>query len=253
MSNDATHTLAPMVRKLALWNDLTAADGAAILALPFIERELRANQYIVWERDTPQNACLLLAGFAFRHKEAGHGGRQIMSIHMKGDVVDLQNSLLGSADHNVQMLSDGKVALIPVGAVRDLAFRHPSVGMAMWYETLIEGSIFREWILNIGRRNAPARIAHLLCEFAVRLEFAELGRHSDFTLPITQDQLADAVSLTSVHVNRTLQKLEADGLIKRTKRDITIGDWHALAKFGDFDPHYLHMHRENAPVLRLLA
>lgn len=77
------------------------------------------------------------------------------------DVVDLQNSLLGSADHNVQMSSDGKVALIPVGAVRDLAFRHPNVGMAMWFETLVEGSIFREWILNIGRRNAPARIAHL--------------------------------------------------------------------------------------------
>ena len=77
MSNNAKHALVPMVRKLALWNDLSAADEAAILALPFIERELRANQYIVWERDTPQHACLLLSGFAYRHKEAGNGRRQI--------------------------------------------------------------------------------------------------------------------------------------------------------------------------------
>lgn len=249
MSKNADLVLAPMVRKLSLRNELSPADEAAILTLPFVERRLSAGQYVVWERDTPQHSCLLLSGFAYRHKEAGNGGRQIMSIHMKGDIVDLQNSLLGSADHNVQMLSEGTVALIPVAAVRELAFSHPNVGMAMWYETLVEGSIFREWILNIGRRKAAARIAHLLCEFAVRLEIAELGKQSDFTLPITQDQLADAVSLTSVHVNRTLQKLEADGLIKRTKRDITVGDWHALAEFGDFDPHYLHTHRQNAPSL----
>ena len=120
--------------------------------------------------------CLPVAsGFAYRHKHAGNGGRQILSIHMKGDLVDLQNSLLGVADHNVQMLTAGEVAMIPVEAIRELAFARPNVGMAMWYETLVEGSIFREWVLNIGRRDARTRIAHLLCEFAIRLEGAELG------------------------------------------------------------------------------
>ena len=111
----------------------------------------------------------------------------------------------------------------------------------MWYETLVEASIFREWILNIGRRNARTRIAHLLCEFALRLEIAELGKMTGYTLPITQDQLADAVALTSVHFNRTLMRLEADGLIKRSKREITINDWTQLAKAGDFQPRYLHL------------
>jgi CRP-like cAMP-binding protein len=111
----------------------------------------------------------------------------------------------------------------------------------MWYETLVEGSIFREWVLNIGRRDARTRIAHLLCEFAVRLEVAELGKSNRYTLPITQDQLADAVALTSVHVNRTLMGLEADGLIKRTRREITIDDWPKLAKAADFQPRYLHL------------
>jgi len=137
------------------------------------------------------------------------------------------------------MLSSGELALIPIDAVRELAFSRPAVGMAMWYETLVEGSIFREWVLNIGRRDAKTRIAHLLCEFAVRLEVAEVGNSNHYTLPITQEQLADAVALTPVHVNRMLMELEAEGLINRTRRDITIGDWPELAKAGDFQPRYL--------------
>jgi len=241
MSTVSTHTLAPMVRKLQLWQPLAGRDIAAVLALPHTVRALSAGQYIIWDGDRPQHTCLLLDGFAFRHKLAGNGNRQILSIHMKGDIVDLQNSLLGIADHNVQMLTAGQVVLIPVEAMRTLAFDYPQVGMAMWYETLVEGSIFREWIVNVGQRNARTRIAHLLCEFAMRLEVAELGQHSNYELPITQEQLGEAVSLTSVHVNRMLMQLEADGLISRTKRVITIHDWPELAKTADFEPRYLHL------------
>ena len=211
--------------------------------MPLTRRRMEAGQYLVWDGDKPQNTCLLLSGYAYRHKHAGNGGRQILSFHMKGDLVDLQNSLLGIADHNVQMLTSGEVAMIPVEAIRELAFAHPDVGMAMWYETLVEGSIFREWVLNIGRRDARTRIAHLLCEFALLLERAELGGPTTYELPITQEQLADAVALTSVHVNRTLMKLEQDGLIARTKRMISIVDWKALVKVADFEPRYLHLER----------
>jgi CRP-like cAMP-binding protein len=243
MRENAEHPLAPMVRKLSLREDLSEANRNAILGVPFSTRRLDGGQYLVWDGDKPTNACLLLSGFAFRHKHAGNGGRQIVSFHMKGDLVDLQNSLLGTADHNVQMLTSGEVAMIPVDAIRQLAFDHPQVGMAMWYETLVEGSIFREWVLNIGRRDARTRIAHLLCEFALRLELAELGKQTAYELPITQEQLADAVALTSVHVNRTLMKLEQDGLITRTKRVISIVDWKALVKVADFEPRYLHLKR----------
>jgi CRP-like cAMP-binding protein len=246
MPENSDHPLAPMVRRLSLWENLEDPDRKAILELPFSQRTLQAGQYLVWDGDRPQYTCLLLSGFAYRHKHAGNGGRQIMSIHMKGDIVDLQNSLLGMADHNVQMLTAGEVAMMPVDSMRDLAFRHPAVGMAMWYETLVEGSIFREWILNIGRRDARTRIAHLLCEFALRLEVAELGEHTIYELPITQEQLADAVALTSVHVNRTLMKLEREGLITRTKRMISIVDWKELVKVADFQPRYLHLSRNDS-------
>ena len=245
MPESSDHALAPMVRKLNLWCELGPRDRDDILSLPYQLRQLDAGQYLVWDGDKPQHCCLLRSGFAYRHKHAGNGGRQILSIHMKGDLVDLQNSLLGTADHNVQMLTLGEVALIPIEAIRQLAFDNPLVGMAMWYETLVEGSIFREWVLNIGRRDARTRIGHLLCEFALRLEVAELGRQTRYELPITQEQLADAVALTPVHVNRTLMKLEQEGLITRTKRLISIVDWTELVKVADFEPRYLHLDRQN--------
>ena len=141
------------------------------------------------------------------------------------------------------MLTVGEVAMIPVEAIRELALSRPNVGMAMWYESLVEGSIFREWVLNIGRRDARTRIAHLLCEFGLRLKVTDIAEPTTYELPITQEQLADAVALTSVHVNRTLMRLEHDGLITRTKRIISIVDWKALAEVADFEPRYLHLER----------
>jgi CRP-like cAMP-binding protein len=121
--------------------------------------------------------------------------------------------------------------------------------MAMWHDTLVDGSVFREWIANVGRRDAHTRIAHLLCEFALRLTVAGLGEESDYELPMTQDQLADCVGLTPVHVNRTLRALEAGNLISRkSSRGITIGDWKKLADAGDFDSNYLHL-RQGEPAL----
>ena len=176
-----------------------------------------------------------------RHKVAGNGLRQIFSLHMRGDAVDLHNSLLGRADHNLEMLSGGEGAFIPVDAIRELTLAHPAIGHAMWCETLVDAAIFREWMLNIGRRDARSRMSHMLCEFAVRLELAGLGEATEYDLPMTQEELGDALALTSIHVSRTLKSLEIEGLVKRTNRSVKIVDWHALAKLGDFDSGYLHL------------
>jgi CRP-like cAMP-binding protein len=244
MSHDPRPTLLPMFRKLQLWMQLDKDDERAVLSLPHQLKKLAPAQYIVRDREKPTHSCLLLSGFAYRHKLTGDGARQIMSIQMKGDVVDLQNSLLRQSDHNVQALTRIEVALIPIEAVQNLAFTRPSVGRAMWYETLVDASIFREWTLNVGRRDATQRTAHLLCEFALRLELAGLGQQCDYQLPMTQEQLADALGLTPVHVNRTLKALEKDGLIERSQRWVKIGNWETLAAVGDFDSTYLHFEQE---------
>ena len=242
-------TLEPLVRKLAYWHKLDGADRAALLALPHIVRGIEAHHYIVRERDRATHSCVMLSGFSIRHKIVGGGYRQIVSIHMKGEMVDLQNSLLGTADHSVQMLTRGQVAFIPRDEITRLAFERPAIGRAMWIDTLVDASIFREWIANVGRRDARTRIAHLLCEIALRLKVAGMGEQTGYQLPMTQEQLGDATGLTSVHVNRTLKLLEAEGLIERmSPRSITIGDWKKLAEVGDFDSNYLHLH-ESEPAL----
>jgi CRP-like cAMP-binding protein len=242
MSTDAA-TLTPLLDKLQLWLPLDENDRAAVLALPHTLRTRQAHEFIVRECDKPTHSCLLLSGYAYRHKVAGNGGRLIFSIHMKGDVVDLHNSILRQADHNVQALTAVEVALIPVNAIRQIAAERPQVGKAMWYETLVDAAIFREWTLNIGRRDARARTAHMLCEFAVRLQVAGLGSKSEYDLPLTQEQLGDALALTSVHVNRTLKALTEEGLIGRNRRAIRVLDFDELARVGDFDDAYLHLDR----------
>jgi CRP-like cAMP-binding protein len=243
--------LEPMLRKLEYWHKLSDDDRAAVLRLPHIFKKMEAHHYLVREFDRAEYSCVLLSGFAIRHKIVAGGQRQIIAIHMKGEMVDLQNSLLGRADHSVQMLTAGKVAMIPRDEIKRLAFERPSVGLAMWTDTLVDASIHREWIANVGRRDARTRVSHLLCEFALRLKVAGLGEHTNYELPMTQDQLADTTGLTSVHVNRTLKGLEKDGLIeRRTPRFIQIGDWRKLAEVGDFNSAYLHLN-DGEPALAL--
>lgn len=240
--NPSISTLEPMVQKLEYRQKFDAADRAEVLALPHKTKLLERGDYIVEEGDRPDFCCVLLAGFAIRHKIVGSGNRQIVAIQIKGDIVDLQNSVLGLADHSVQMLTSGKIAMIPREEVLRIAGERPAVGRAMWLDTLVEGSISREWVANVGRRDARTRIAHLLCEFALRLKVAGLGEENQYYLPMTQEQLADTTGLTSVHVNRTIRSLEADGFIQRTSaRAIHIGNWRQLAEVGDFQSTYLHL------------
>jgi CRP-like cAMP-binding protein len=160
---------------------------------------------------------------------------------MKGDLVDLHNALLGVADHGVQTLTECKMAKLPIEAVQQLSDNDPAIKDALWFDTLVDASIHREWVANVGRRDAPTRIAHLLCEFALKLDAIGLDQ-LEYELPMTQDQLADATGLTAVHVNRVLQALEADGLIERvTPKSVIIGDWQRLAAAGDFHSDYLHL------------
>jgi CRP-like cAMP-binding protein len=238
-----------MIRKLSYWHPLDRADEEALLNLPYRTRKIERHGHIIREREATTHSCLLLSGFAIRHKIVVDGARQIVAIHMKGDMVDLQNSFLTVADHSVQVLTESEVAFIPRDEIKKLAFARPNVGMAMWFDTLVDGSVFREWIANVGRRDARTRIAHLLCEFSLRLKVAGLGEATNYELPMTQEQIADTTGLTSVHTNRTIKALEADGLITRSSsRSITIGDWQKLADVGDFDSNYLHL-KEDEPAL----
>jgi CRP-like cAMP-binding protein len=219
---------------------MSDADEQAVFALSHSVSRVAPREYLVREGDLPKHCCLLIEGYASRSKLAVDGGRQIVSFHMAGDILDLQHLFLECADHNVQAITEGMVAWIPMNGLRELATNHPMIGTAFWRDALIDASIFREWVLNVGRRDAKTRIAHMLCEFIARSEVAGLGSPQSIELPFTQEEIADATGLTLVHVNRMLRCLAEDGLLKRTGRSLQILDWNRFKKAAGFDQSYLH-------------
>ena len=237
----AAKSLERLIKKLESHSTLTDSDREAIRSISYTTRSIDHGSYLIREADRPLHCSILLSGFVFRHKVTGQGERQILAIHMPGEFLDLLNIFLDHADHNVQALTRVEAAIIPRAAIHELAHQSPTLTRAMWTDTLIDASIFREWVVNVGRRDSISRIAHLLCEFALRLEAAGLGSGDAYELPMTQEQIADSVGLTPVHVNRVLKELTQRGLISRNKRAVVIPDWEQLRQIGDFSARYLHM------------
>ena len=235
------HPLDRLIDKLAMRVPLSPPARAALLALPYSVRNLEPGGYVLHEGDRPATCTALLSGFAFRRKLTGEGARQIVSLHVPGEALDLQNLFLDVADHSVQMLTRGELVVIPRAPLRELVLANPEIASAVHVDMLVDASIFREWVLNIGRRDARARVAHLLCEFAVRLDALGLAGRQGYHLPMSQEQLADAVGLTPVHVNRTLRGLEEEGLLARDRREISFPQWEALRAVAEFDRAYLHL------------
>jgi CRP-like cAMP-binding protein len=234
------HPLDPLVRRWSKYRPFSTEDRNAIRDLPYTRRTFGKDAYIVREGEQAGECSLILRGFAYRQKLLSDGRRQIISFHIPTEFVDLQNGVLGTADHNVQSLNHCEIAAVPRSAIMELADQRPAIRLAMWIDTLIDSSIFREWVVNVGRRDSRARIAHLLCELVIRLRRIGADREGLFDFPLTQEQLADATGLTAVHTNRTLQSLRREGLLQLSNGILRVLDWEGLREVGDFDELYLH-------------
>jgi CRP-like cAMP-binding protein len=243
-----SHPLHLLIRNLELRTPLSQTARQAILDVPHKVQTLEPGSYIVREGEPPERCGVLVSGFAYRQKITGTGHRQIIAVHIPGEAVDFQNLFLPTADHNVQMLTRGDVAFVPRREFQALARSNTEIGEALFTKTLVEASIFREWVVNVGRRQAPERIAHVLCELGARLDAMNLAKDYGYELPMTQEELGDAVGLTPVHVNRTLKALAAEGLIERKKRSISFPDWGRMREAGDFNERYLHMRAGAEPL-----
>lgn len=236
------HPLAPMFDKLASQTSLSEADQAALYSIPHRLSTADGGTYLVREGDKTETCCVILTGFAYRSRTTGNGGRQMLAFHMRGEVVDLQNSVIPIADHSVQTLTRADLAFIPQKAIIEMAAHFPAIGRALSRQTLVEASIAREWMVSLGRRSARQRVSHLICELASLQKAAGITGGPDFAWPLTQEQVADATGLTAVHVNRTMRGLRNDGIISIDRHVLTIGDWDVLRCEGDFRAAYLHQH-----------
>ena len=240
------HT-ALLIRRLESIATLSSEERNALATLPMQVTDIRADQDIVREGDRPTRSCVLIEGFTCNYKMTGEGKRQIMAFHVPGDIPDLQSLHLRVLDSSLGTITPCKVGFVQHQTLHDLCARFPRIAAALWRETLIDGAIYREWVVNVGRRPAYARVAHLLCEMALRLRAVGLAVGDSCDLPVTQSKLADATGLSAVHLNRTLQELRAAGLIKFGQGSLQVLDWRRLEESGDFDPTFLHLEgREEA-------
>ena len=204
-------------------------------------RSYRAKQDLIKEGDRPQAVFLLLEGWACRYKIMPDGRRQIMAYLVPGDLCDVHIFILRQMDHSMALLSNARVAAIPRQQMITLFEERPNLARALWWSTLTDEAVLREWLVNIGQRDARERIAHLLAELWLRLRMVGLTNGGSFDLPLTQSDLGDTLGLTPVHVNRMLQRLRMEGLIDLSRGRLHIPDVPKLMAVTRFEPNYLHL------------
>jgi CRP-like cAMP-binding protein len=244
--------LQPFLERLTRRSVLTREEQQAILSLPTHASQVHANSDFVGLGETVDHVSLIVSGMVGRFDQNSEGSRQITAIHIPGDMANLHSVVQPQATSALQALSVATILSIPHSAVRAATAQHPALAEALWRDCMVDAAILSQWVVNVGRCQARIRIAHLLCEMAVRLN-APVDQGS-FTFPflVTQMQIADATGLTSVHVNRILRSLREDGLVDVRRREVVVEDWAGLTAAGEFNPNYLQNDINPEERLRIL-
>src|SRR3954471_5838157 len=223
-------------------NRLSAVDRQRIIDLPLQLANYPAECEIVSYDYSTSRCTLVLDGFLYSHKPAAGSRRQITSFFVPGDVVDLPTLYLPKVDHTVATLGSAVLAFVPHAALKSVLDESSALAQAFWRETLMQAAIFQEWVVNLGRRDAFARLAHIVCELTVRLQSVGLARDFSFSMPWTQMDVADACGISNVHANRVIQELRHLELVEWDSRRLKIRNWSALAQLADFNDGYLQYH-----------
>jgi CRP-like cAMP-binding protein len=235
----------PLLRKLANFTKLSEEESTAVIECTSDVHDFAAREDVISQGDRTGGVKLLLEGFACRYKVLEDGRRQIVAYFVPGDLCDLRVFILKRMDHSIGAVVASKVATISPENVLKLTSTYPTLTRALWWSTLVEEAIAREWIVNVGQRNALERMAHLFCELLYRFRAVGLNQGMSCTLPLTQVELAETLGLSSVHVNRTLQELRRQKLITLEGGTLTIQDFEALKEVSFFNADYLHLDYNN--------
>src|SRR4051812_28420523 len=231
-----------LLAKLETLAPLSEDDREALAALGDNARDMGSRRNIIREGDRPDHVHLMVEGWAARYKLLPGGARQITAFLLPGDFCDLHVTILAEMDHSIATLTRARVAYIPRGRMEELTER-PDIAHAFWWATLVDEAVLRSWIVNVGRREAYQAIGHLMCELYLRLKTIGLTDDHRFELPLTQEEIGDALGLTPVHVNRVLQRMRSEGLITFARGALNILDYRRLEAASGFSPNYLHFER----------
>jgi CRP-like cAMP-binding protein len=238
LSSDAIR--AALVRRLRITSGISDDDVSEILALPIAVRQFPAEQAVVSDGQVATECCLIADGFCVRSKTLADGRRQILSIHIPGEIPDLMSLFLHVMDHDLTTLTPCTLGFINHETLRKLHYRRPNVAEIFWRDTLIDAAMFREWIVNVGQRPAPARLAHVMTELRERLKMVGRAVGNSFEMPLTQEQIGEALGITAVHANRVIKQLRDDGIVEFHRGRVTVIDEARFEELAEFDDRYLH-------------
>lgn len=232
----------PWATKLSQVARLPVEDRELLDRLVSRPARFEAGRNIISQGEPPDYVNVVVSGWVAKYKILGDGQRQIMGLMLPGDLCDLHAFVLKAMDHSLAALGAAEVAMLPRREIAAIFETRPTLTAALWWSSLQNEAILREWITSLGRRNAYKRAAHLFYELHMRLSVAGVGSdEAGFDFPMTQTDLSDALGLSVVHVNRVLQRLREDGLIVLRRGRLVIPDPAALAEAADFDASYLHL------------
>ena len=234
------------VTKLGKLAPLSDEAIAALRDATANSQSYEARHDLIREGDKPGPLFVILEGWACRYKILPKGTRQILAFLLPGDCCDLHINLLAEMDHGIQTITPCVVAKIERQTIDEMFEEHPSIMKAMYLSQLIDEGTLRAWITSIGRRSSIERVAHLMCELYLRAR--NIGHHEDeqLMLPLSQVVLADALGMTTVHINRVVKQLRLAGAMTVSRGSLVITSPHILAEIAGFDANYLHRRLKNA-------
>ncbi len=232
----------PFIAKLGWFSPLSREGHEVLRGLTSARpRRLLPGEDIIGEGERPRAVNILVSGWACRCKQLTNGRRQIISLILPGDTCEHVVFVPDEMDHSIIALSPSSTIEMPQNVLDILAREHPHLALALKWEAFVGTAVQREWTVNLGQRTAVERMAHLFCELFVRLQMVGLAEGQGFAMPLTQGDLADALGLSTVHVNRTLQELRGRGLLNLRNRHLTILDFDVLSATANFNRAYLHL------------
>jgi CRP-like cAMP-binding protein len=227
--------------RLLLRSILSDDEKQAILALPARASAVDVQHDFVRIGDKVKHACLIVDGLVARFAQIRNGNRGFVAFHIPGDMADLHSVVVPNVTWALHAVVPTTILRIPHAALIDLTARYPAIAMAFWRDCVVDGNVMAQWTVNIARKDAAARVAHLFCETYLRYHAIGLARDGSFPFAITQINLADAVGLTPIHLNRVLKRLREDGMAIKGAEIVRILDFDRLAAIGEFDPAYLQL------------
>jgi CRP-like cAMP-binding protein len=227
-----------LILQLERFGRLSSEEKLALSGASMRPRRLARDMDFPREDERPDTMTVLLAGFACRYAVLPKRRRQIVAYLLPGDFCD-QSAGGGQTDHCIGALSAVNLASFAREDMAQLARRFPRIGRALELANAAEQATMRQWLLSLGHRNALEGTAHLLCELFTRLHCLGLTQEDGCELPLRQTDLADALAISAVHLNRTLTELRRRKLVTFIRHQLCIDDWPALKAICGFQPDYL--------------